>query len=1756
MSCVLYRGSPNEKDSVMDVSRLQKKAARKAIILFLATLLLSNTLTGQNWFDSNWNYRVPVTITNNGSSLTDFQVPVSLGASFSWIHTNSDGSDIRFTGSDGETELSFWVETWTFETSATIWVKVPSLAFGETTIYIYYGNASATTSPSSGENTFMFFDDFAQGTIDATKWITVGSPSLSIIEDDGSNVLRVVAPGQHFYYLASIREDFTDFILEMKVKMQYDLNNQCTPEIAFRYTDNSNNYISMLRGEGLVGGGGPSGDLFIRRYESGVQTNPTPYPAYDYTAGYYYKYKIAAHGSTIEQHLDGNLLRSWDDAGTGILTGGIGIGNYGNNSYAVYYDDVRIRSFASPEPMTGLGFEQNQYPPLNISYTRTNVSCFGGSDGAIDVTVSGGSGVYEYLWTPGNYATEDISGIPAGTYHLYVEDTNGQNIGNIDVIITEPDPLVPAYTVVVPFDCVTGLATLNITASGGTPPYTGTGTFQQSTGTTEYTVADAIGCNAVISVTVGIESSWYDSQWQHRQMFDIVNPGGVPLSDFQMQVLLDDSFDFTRANPEGSDIRFTTSDGMSLIPYWIERWNEPDSAIIWIRMSSIPAAGESIYMYYGNPSVQGNSNGTTTFDFFDDFTVVAESSGNWIRRLLWTGSDWSGYVEHDWKYSMEMQHGALHYAVERYNNGWSTESLDQEIEDEFDYIHSQLNPDGTVVPDTYLNSEPQYCYGLLMANLSLGYMYFEDSNPVLATRCYNDLILVFDRLRVTYPTVGTLSDAGGYGFLLLGFSGAWKAFNHNNNDAVRAGQAVTIVETYADTFISNQATSGAWTGAGGVQEHEKRDFGVLCAYDVTGETAYLDAVNSNIEYILSTFWVAANGGLEWYANPSTSNHFYECHQQWFMIAVRMLYNRSGGSYDYLAEGMQAWHFLTDNNHAGIDMYVHNYVNHDAFFSYRQVLETGAYQSDNFKGSYELGAALYGMALNYSWVSDYQSSHSSQAFNYLDELVKQIKKAPSEKGFLSIGAIGPSSSLWQKLGNPISSIVDDNGNNVLSIRGNRNHTDLFTTVEQSFDNFVLEARVLMTADGNLLSNPAVDFRFTDVNNRYMTQLRGETQNDLFLRRYHAGVPVDLAASPFNFTANQYYDYKIVAANDIIRVYLNNDIVVDYVDSGTGILSGGISLRNYEDDYAAWFDDVRIRKYAAQEPYTVKGEEQTPNRWTGSVSSDWNDPANWNNGIPGICSLVTLADASPYQPHITGEAECFHLTVSNGFVTYIDPAGSLTLNGDLMNSGQLIIGSTIASSGSLIVNGTSTGNITYNRQLKPGSDEGSDWHLAAPPVATNSDANTGKVSTVYEWSETAGTWTSTGITSTLPGHGYNIRQEEASDGTISFTGPIVTNDLTVEASSPYADAIAPDESYFDRTYVAGRSLENPGGKGWNLLGNPYPSAINASAFIGANYSATRSLSQFDPNYVALYLFDGTERRYYYLANSTGWPSGEALSETHVQAGQGFFVLAMNDNAEFQFTRAMQEHSTGTAMLKSSGTEAQSLKSGDTDDRWPGLQLKATHATGEVLTTVVYNGAMTTGVDPGYDVGLFKSGQDIELYTALAVNDNGVNYTRQALPVSGADTLVIPVGVDFKDGGEVTFSAETVPVDGRRFWLEDRVAESFTDLSLKSYTVTLPADSYGTGRFFIIASTNTPTDINRPEAPEGDLRIWISGDRLVIQGEIGDGSVCGLFDLQGRKLLEQRLADGGMNIVELPVGLHGVVLVRVIDGTVVITRKLVIP
>jgi hypothetical protein len=148
-------------------------------------LNISNTIFDP-WYSSSWLYRKAITINNtkNANALTDYQVSITIDTAslISAGKMRSDCGDIRFTDSDGTTIINHWIESGINTASTKIWVKIPSIPASSTkTIYIYYGNPSATTT-SSGVNTFIFFDDFANlnnwnlyGTtlpsIDANGWL-------------------------------------------------------------------------------------------------------------------------------------------------------------------------------------------------------------------------------------------------------------------------------------------------------------------------------------------------------------------------------------------------------------------------------------------------------------------------------------------------------------------------------------------------------------------------------------------------------------------------------------------------------------------------------------------------------------------------------------------------------------------------------------------------------------------------------------------------------------------------------------------------------------------------------------------------------------------------------------------------------------------------------------------------------------------------------------------------------------------------------------------------------------------------------------------------------------------------------------------------------------------------------------------------------------------------------------------------------------------------------------------------------------------------------------------------------------------------------------------------------------------------------------------------------------------------------------------------------------------------------------------------
>ena len=151
----------------------------------------------------------------------------------------------------------------------------------------------------------------------------------------------------------------------------------------------------------------------------------------------------------------------------------------------------------------------SQPPLLTGTTTVTNVSCFGGSNGSINLTPAGGTPGYTYLWSNGA-TVQDPSGLMAGTYTVTITDANACT-RVVSATVTQSPASVSGTTTVTSVSCFGGAnGSINLTPAGGTPGYTylwsNGSTVQDPSGLAAgiytVTITDANGCNATVSATV------------------------------------------------------------------------------------------------------------------------------------------------------------------------------------------------------------------------------------------------------------------------------------------------------------------------------------------------------------------------------------------------------------------------------------------------------------------------------------------------------------------------------------------------------------------------------------------------------------------------------------------------------------------------------------------------------------------------------------------------------------------------------------------------------------------------------------------------------------------------------------------------------------------------------------------------------------------------------------------------------------------------------------------------------------------------------------------------------------------------------------------------------------------------------------------------------------------------------------------------------------------------------------------------------
>jgi hypothetical protein len=530
-----------------------------------------------------------------------------------------------------------------------------------------------------------------------------------------------------------------------------------------------------------------------------------------------------------------------------------------------------------------------------------------------------------------------------------------------------------------------------------------------------------------------------------------------------------------------------------------------------------------------------------------------------------------------------------------------------------------------------------------------------------------------------------------------------------------------------------------------------------------------------------------------------------------------------------------------------------------------------------------------------------------------------------------------------------------------------------------------------------------------------------------------------------------------------------------------------------------------------------------RWQGYTSSHiwlggttaWATTGNWSEGsLPTSSKNVIIPNLSN-DPAIeaNGSGDCQNLLLESG--------ATLTVQSNATNNG------------SLIVSGTSSGNITYNRYMSGGTDGGGKWHLVSSPVggqsindlvvtnvASNGIATKDTKYGLATYNNSTPAW-SYFTTSNIAaagnfgaGAGYEILR--TSDGTVTFTGSVSTSNVSIGITKPDAPGTA-----------------------WNLIGNPYPSAINANSNAHATHNfLTENVANLNGSYVAVYVWDANAGTPAYVTIN------QSTAAAYIAPGQAFFVNSKDGGATVSIKEAMQTHQTGNI-----------FKSGVPD--YPTVTLMVTSSKGTTSTHVNYIANTTTGLDPGYDAGRFTGGNNsYAVYTRLVGDaSDPTDFDIQCLP-SGEFEHEVPVGLNAPENIELTFSSQvshfndTIPV-----FLEDRISGTITSIkeSGSFYKATLSEDSQGSGRFFL--HTRARSTGIQPAITVNEINIlpYPLERCLRINGQVSEGSRIQLFDMRGRQLANRRLNENKVNELDMSGIKNGLYLIIISSENQRIIRKI---
>jgi len=504
-------------------------------------------------------------------------------------------------------------------------------------------------------------------------------------------------------------------------------------------------------------------------------------------------------------------------------------------------------------------------------------------------------------------------------------------------------------------------------------------------------------------------------------------------------------------------------------------------------------------------------------------------------------------------------------------------------------------------------------------------------------------------------------------------------------------------------------------------------------------------------------------------------------------------------------------------------------------------------------------------------------------------------------------------------------------------------------------------------------------------------------------------------------------------------------------------------------------------------------------TGSANSSWNgagnwsDAASWSNGVPGAETDAVIQSGGVT---VNAGAVCKNLHIQTGTTLTVAPGNSLTVVNNLVVEGSFLIASDASGTGSFINSGTIavSGTSKTERHL---SGNGSLSHLVSSPVL-NATSNVFANSVVTRYNEPTQAWIQVGAGELL-GKGAGYAVVVPASQTVEFDGPVNTGDISC-------------------TNLSYSSLAGQWPNGLNLVGNPYPSALDwdMGDWIKTGINAS------------VYAWNGTQ--YISWNGFTG-----SLQNGIIPAMQGFLVSSHSPAAGLTIPNNSRIHSNQPFLKE--GMDINNL-----------LVLKAEGNNMEDHTYINFNQESTNGFDQAFDAYKLAGVNDAPQLFTMAGN---VKLSIHVMPSKAYTDTVVVLGFKAGMAGNYKIIAETIQnfSSDIPIYLED--LKTGDTLNLRTDSVySFYADPADDELRFDLRFKTPPSGL--PDITHDKIRIYASGsDILADASAVYEAGMIEIYDLTGRLEAKTRLSPGMINRVRLN-SARGLFVVRLTTGSVSICTK----